>query len=276
MDASTIKAIKDLVVAAADITHDGKQLPILTLPNDMTFHDIEKFMPGRRRFRGTYMTDSIEHFAAYVESQVGTLPNDAQKYTCFVQSEPEMSAVIPFDLGTVLEPGHGDHVAILNMKRSSPFKAMLDINNRVLDQVEFSNWIEDWRDYISISDVDGNDQTIAGAMSAIRNAKIKTGKDVDSSVGQMARAKSTLEQIDISSNASDGMPSLIVMACAPYLDLEPISETLRIEARKSGEDVIFIPRIIGFDVMFQKISEMFVDAVKEAVKTKVLLGKFKY
>lgn len=66
-----------------------------------------------------------------------------------------------FNIGTLDNPGHADNVASIKLKKTAPFRALLSINGDHLNQKQIAEWLEDWSDYLTAFDADGNTMKIA-------------------------------------------------------------------------------------------------------------------
>jgi hypothetical protein len=58
-----------------------------------------------------------------------------------------MTARSVFNIGTLDNPGHADNVASITLKKTAPFRALLQIDGRRLKQKQIAEWLEDWSDY---------------------------------------------------------------------------------------------------------------------------------
>lgn len=60
-----------------------------------------------------------------------------------------MSAEIVFDMGNREQAGHAKHRAKLAMKKTAAYKALCEINGSRRSQRDFSDFLEDWGDYLT-------------------------------------------------------------------------------------------------------------------------------
>src|SRR5690554_7348522 len=67
---------------------DGSAVP---LPESVKVEDLERFMPNRRRYRGTMTTTQIDQFAEYTNRTAGEVQANGEEPGATVRSEEHTS-----------------------------------------------------------------------------------------------------------------------------------------------------------------------------------------
>jgi uncharacterized protein YfdQ (DUF2303 family) len=182
------------------------------LPNDFQIHDLEKFMPARRRMRGKMHTTSLQSFGDYVVARADL------GATVFVKPI-EMKAAAVLNMGNMLTPGHCDHVAVLAFQATAAYVAMRNlVKYGEITQRKLAEFMEDHYESIQCLDVDGNYMVTKHAIAAVRNITIEALAKADASQGQLSAERSSFESVKASSKAG-AMPVWIEFRCVPYMDL---------------------------------------------------------
>jgi uncharacterized protein YfdQ (DUF2303 family) len=149
VDNTAISQIRDMVLSQfIEEKLAGADCPAIVLPKDVSVESIERLHTERFRFRGKLDTSSIEDFVRYSTGYA------AEGTRCFISTD-KMSASSVFNLGTITNPGHADNKAVLTLKRTAPFTALLAINSDRNDQKTLAEWLEDWSDFVTGFDADG-------------------------------------------------------------------------------------------------------------------------
>jgi len=272
MDNTAIKQIQQQAVIEAlnaDIAGADTATPVVAVPDNFALHDLEKFMPGRARFRGEYETRSIEDFLAY------SLEYDNLGAGCFVDPE-RMRAKAIFNLGIENDPGHADHTATLTMKETAEYRALLDVHCKTLDQKELAEFVEDWSDYIDALDSDGNQMSLPRAVTAIRNMSIEAKSNTETGVGDFKASRSSLESVEAKSKHD--MPNSLRVSCVPYEGLAEREFELRLSAiAHSDNGVKFSVRIKRHEALVQDIGNELAAAIqsRQTMEMSVFIGTFK-
>lgn len=113
------QAIRDAGIA---LQNSQSTKDVAALPSDYTLHDLEKFLPLRRRARGTMSTAIVDSFCDYTKQHA------EPGASVFVDAD-NMQAFSVLNLGTPDQPGHADNKARLTLKRTAAYQAMLNIAN---------------------------------------------------------------------------------------------------------------------------------------------------
>ncbi len=230
-DAETIRQLQksDAISTAEDslmralngTLNAGKNTGAAALPNDFTVHDLERYMPARRRQRAAVNTTSLKGFACYVESQAET------GAMVFVDAD-QMRAQAVLNAGTPETPGHADHICTFAPNKTAAWAALSKILGQRLNQRTLAEFFEDWAPFFVrvMSAPGGDDIALPRAISALRKVTIEAIRKAETAQGQLSESASTFESISASS--TETLPGWTVFECAPYADLEPRRFELRL------------------------------------------------
>lgn len=258
LDGGAIQQVKDLVLSGYHLGDiGGLACPTAMLPKDVSVESLERFGLARFRFRGAMDTTSIDDFVRY---SVGYASAE-EPARCFIDAQ-NMSARSVFNIGTLDNPGHADNVSTIKLKQTAPFRALLAINGDRLNQKQIAEWLEDWSDYLSAFDAEGNVMSISQAAQAVRRITIQQATQADHEDGDFSGKKSLMQSIEASSK--DVMPVAFEFKCVPYEGLGERAFSMRNSLLKSSEPC-FVLRIIQLEAQEEAIANEFRD---------LLIGKF--
>src|SRR5690554_820390 len=172
-DNSTLAEITRIVQAKAiqNLIQEQTNGTAVAIPEGVKIADIEQYLELRRRYRGHMNTAVIDEFIEFVSATVENYDATFEDFPCFVNPEA-MAATTYFNLGDTDNPGHGDHLAKLKLKRTSTYEEVLKINGNKLEQRELAEWMEDWVDVLSATNEAGENMPMSAAVSAIRRITI--------------------------------------------------------------------------------------------------------
>lgn len=196
----------------------------IALPNDFQLHSLEKFESNRYRFRGQMTTKSVTAFSQYATD------NAQEDNACFIDAK-SMAAKLIFNIGDALSPGHCDHSAVVQLEKTAPYSAMLNVINKRHTQKDIAEFIEDWRNYItahSEEDENGDSKIIPlpKALHAIRKITIEATATSESESRNFGASSSSMESIDV--RGENPPPALLLFACKPYTELPERVFSLRL------------------------------------------------
>jgi uncharacterized protein YfdQ (DUF2303 family) len=263
MDSSAIQLIQNTAIEAEKANRLDTHTPAIF--HEGKFVSLEPLLDGRKRFRGTYATDSLDAFAQYVKAHPGG--------EGFVDIET-MSAKVFFNLGTAEMPGHGDWTGSLRLKPTPEFQAMLDISGKKLSQRDLVDWIEDWGAFTVPLDKDGQGIKPALAIGAIRNITIKASSEATHQDKDFGARRSAVE--DIEASAENGIPYALGFTVIPYRGLVQRSFTLRLSVLTSGDKPLLVLRPIGLEGAVEAIANEFHQTLEQRIgdAARLVLGKF--
>lgn len=208
VDNTAITQIRDLVLSQfIEEKLSGADFPAIVLPKDVSVESIERLHVERFRFRGKLETASIEDFVRYSTGYA------ADGTRCFISAD-KMAAAAVFNLGTISNPGHADNKALLFLKRTAPFSALLSINGDRNDQKQLAEWLEDWSEFITGFDADGAVIDAKKSAAAIRKITIEAIKSADFEEQDFSGRRSVMESVE--ARTKDIMPVAFEFKCVPY------------------------------------------------------------
>jgi len=264
-------AIKELTLAqaitAADDALSVKVGAVTALPHDYSIHDLEKFLPNRRRARGTMATTSVVDFASYCE-------NHKEEGACVFVNQDSMLAVAVLNLGVPDVPGHADNRAQLETKKTAAYNAMLNVaSGRALKQTEVAEFLEDWPAQIQCF----NDQgpvTQPKAVAAVRKITIEAMRKQESSEQQLSASKSAFESVQATS--SEPLPTTIYFTCVPYHGLQSRQFVMRLGVQTGGDKPAITLRVINAEQHAEEMASELVGLVAAEVgeTMPVLIGQY--
>lgn len=248
-----------------DIRQAG--LDAVAVPAGLKIQDLETWRSGRRRMTGAMETGCMDSLQSYVES----FPGEGAR--AFINAEL-MTAVCIINFGTAAAAGHADHAAVLKMRQTAEYSALLRLAKERKGQRAMAEFFEDYAAFVTFTDGEGDEIPAAKAVKAIRTLKIKSKQDVGSSVGNYSREKSLLESTEV--DTTEGMPHFAMFSCVPYTGLDERTFQLRIGIGEApGGEPAFVASIIRHDLAVQAMAEELADKLRaKLVDIPVLLGQF--
>ena len=250
LDGNAISQIQNMAVASLSLEAIEKSLcPAIVLPNEFKVSSLENLQEGRFRFRGEMKTTSISDFVKY------SIKNAIDEgVSCFIDAD-EMSAKTIFNIGTIGEPGHADNTALVKLKQTAPFSALLKIDGVKYRQKELAEWLEDWRDYLIAFDAEGNVLDIKQAISAVRRITIESTRSAEHEDHDFSAKRSVLENVE--ARSKDVMPTAFQFTCTPYDELKERSIKLRYSVLTGGDVPVLVLRIVQLENLEEQIAQEF-------------------
>ncbi|SUC16358.1 prophage protein [Proteus vulgaris] len=250
LDGTAISQIQNMAVASLSLDAIEKSLcPAIVLPNDFKVSSLENLQEGRFRFRGEMKTTSISDFVKY------SIKNAVEEgVSCFIDAD-EMSAETIFNIGTIGEPGHADNTALVKLKQTAPFSALLKIDGVKYRQKELAEWLEDWRDYLMAFDAEGNVLDIKQAISAVRRITIESTRSAEHEDHDFSAKRSVLENVE--ARSKDVMPTAFQFTCTPYDELKERSIKLRYSVLTGGDVPVLVLCIVQLENLEEQIAQEF-------------------
>ncbi|MDH0745252.1 YfdQ family protein [Pseudomonas sp. GD03842] len=265
----TKEAIQLITDTALEAT--GKALPTYTptavLPEGAKVLDLEKYQEGRSRFRGTFSTHALADFSAYV---VDRAKDGARGFI----NQDEMSCVVLFNLGTTEDPGHADDRAVLKLKATAGYAAAQAVAGARLAQKDLSDWIEDWHQYLTPIDEEGNPIPVAKAIAAVRTITVKATSESETTVGDTSASRSAMDQIE--ARSKETLPTALQFHTVPFEGLTEQQITLRISVITSGAVPVLKLRWVGEEVQREAIAQEFKAVLEDKIgaAAQLSLGSF--
>ncbi len=242
---------------------------VISLPEHFKLHDLEAFLPQRRRARGKMTTAYVQPFADYTTAYAGP------GAVVFVNAD-EMSATGVLDLGTVEKPGHAGNLAVLSPKKTAAYAALCSVNGQPKSQQALAEFFEDWGVLAAMTFA--NEQTAsitpAQALAAIRRITIESARKVDNEEKALSASRTAFESV--AATSAEPIPTVISFTCQPYADLQPRNFTLRLSILTPGDKPALVLRIQNLETHIEQMGGELAGLVHDAMKgaTPVLLGSY--
>lgn len=245
-----------------------KDKAVVMLPEHFTERDLEEYLPARRRARGVMRTNTLKDFAEY------TTAHKEEGATVFIDAS-EMSASAVLDLGTPAMPGHADNRAVLQLKKTAAYAAVLAVaQGRALSQTIVAEFLEDWTEFTKCYNDDG-EVTRNKAIAAVRKLSIESSRKIEASEQSLSASKSAFESVQATSQ--DPIPTVIYFTCEPYKELAVRTFVLRLGVLTSGDKPSITLRIVKQEVHDEEMANELADLTRAELKDSlpVLLGEYK-
>jgi len=257
-DGSAVKEVARLAVAGAKIQKiEIPGNPSVIVPNGFHIKSLEEFQPNRNRFRGEVTTRHVESFIKYVTDQGGSP-------SVFV-SQAAMRAEAIFNMGTLEEPGHCDNTASVTAEQTSEYAQLLKLNDRMFSQRGLAEFLEDYKDSLKAYGDDGDEVSIAKAISSVRSLTVDLARQRQVDEGNLHRAMTQTEKLEIKSSAGS-IPVKLSWEVEPYVGFEKITVDIRLRIKIDEEDIGFSTGIVRLEDHEKKIVDAFVAKLEEGLK----------
>lgn len=262
-----IQAAQTITAAQAAATEAAKSTTkIAHLPSDFKQHDLEKFMPTRRRARGDMSTTDLASFAAYIESyaDLGS--------TVFIDA-PHMKAVAVLNLGDTKMPGHADNKAHFHCKQTAAYESLNEMTDSQKTQTAIAEWLEDWAPNIQCFHENEKVNPIH-AVAAFRSITIESARKVESESRQLGATLSALESVQAGSKHM--LPTHIYFNAKPYAELAERIFVMRVSIITSEKPQIIL-RISQEEIHKEEMAQELQKLIKNSItstKVQVLVGTY--
>ncbi len=257
VDASAISKVQELVLSQfLEEKLSSVDCPVAVVPENVSVESLERFSLERYRFRGKLQTFSIEDFARYATGYA------AAGSRCFINAD-EMRAVALFNLGTLDNPGHADNTAVLSLKKTAPFAALLGINGDRNNQKDLAEWLEDWADYLICFDAGGAVIDAKKASAAVRKITIESNQSADFEDNDFSGKRSLMESVE--ARTKDIMPVAFEFKCVPFEGLAERPFKLRLSII-TGDRPVLVLRIVQLETQQEAMAAEFRDLLVEKFK----------
>lgn len=270
-----LQQAKAIEAASAVLQSASIASAAVALPNHFTLHDIEKFLPDRRRMRGSMATASMAHFVEFATDHT-----DAEQAACFIDAET-MKAQAVLNLGSTDVPGHCDFTASLTLEKSAEFASLLGIHGSNKNQQQVAEWMEDWEANITAMNSAGEAIDLKAAIAAVRKISIEANRKVGTEVKSLSSERSMLETINADTDAN--RPHFLDFKCTPYKEMDEMVFPIRLSIITGEKDPVLRLHIRRFDLLKEQIAETFADKLTAAMESSeppgagtmpVYIGKF--
>jgi len=246
MDDTAILKIAELANSGAQLPEPLRDRATITI-GAAHINNLERYMDTPLRFRGEFSTTRIKDLAAY-------LKNNPQEHDIFLSREA-MSATAIFDRGTMGDPGWCEHQAKLALRPTPEYDAVLNKDMADMSQTQLQHFCEDWEDHIEFW-LDGQTMEFGTAIQRLRNVTIESARKTESSVGDFAASRSSMESVEIGSQR-DKLPDSFLFSITPYEGFVPREINCRITARTGGDKIGLAYRIMRREALIDSIADEF-------------------
>jgi uncharacterized protein YfdQ (DUF2303 family) len=267
IEALNMGTAESIAAATVALVHEAEAASVAGLPDNFTVHDLEKFLPIRRRARGTMTTQVIVDFAKYIGE------HKEEGASVFVNVD-NMEATAVLNLGTPADPGHADNKAVLKAKPTAAYRALLSIaNGSPASQVKVAEFLEDWGLSI-VCTHDGEIISTPKAVAAVRQITIEGLLKLENTEGQLSASRSTFEQVQATSK--EQIPTLIDFTCKPYVCLSECTFQIRLGIQTGGDKPTLILRIVKQEEHQERMGDELARLIHDAAASSapVLLGGY--
>ncbi len=277
----TVESIRELQeVCAIEQANENVRImgaldpAVVALPDHYSTHDLEKFLPRRRRARGRMSTTAMRDFVAY--SLVHREPNA----TIFIDAT-KMRAVGVLNLGTPNDPGHADNLAVLELEQTAAYKALLQARIGHKSQATLAEFLEDWPDAVQAF---ANSEQIPApkAIGAIRKITIESLRKLESEEQQLSSTRSAFESV--AATSTEKLPTHLYFRCVPYAGLTERTFVLRLAIHTGDKAPQLSLRIINEELHSEQMAQELCDLLRdqcraatdviEAEPMQVLIGSY--
>ncbi len=270
-----LQLLQSTAVQAEGVKKIDTFIPQLAVPGGISMEDAEHLQPGRSRFRGKYSTSALAEFNAYTKARHEAVANTgsssglvagAGSTSVFVNADNGSAAAF-FNLGGPLNPGHADDIAVLSLKHTAAYAALIGINGKQLKQRQLAEFLEDWFDIVTPiypeSSAEASAPSVSAAIAAVRDITIAVKGEQNSVQGDLNASRSALEEVEARSKKQ--LPSGFYFAASPYDGFLSRTFNLRLAVLPQEKDPLLTLRIVGLADVAEKIGKEFEDKVRYGV-----------
>ncbi|EGQ7752039.1 DUF2303 family protein [Vibrio parahaemolyticus] len=226
---------------------------LILVPDNCSLKDLEQYQEHRNNLRGEFNTISITEFAKYAKD------HQLEGSKTFIDAD-SMKAKTIFDVGTNDKAGHQLHKASVSLKRTAPFKALLNIDGERMEQRDMAEFLEDWKDYISAFDSNGEQIEMFKAIAAVRELDFEHTRGSNRQVSDFSQSQSEYERIATKTREDLVLPAAFVFTCEPYSGLGDFRFELRLSIIRNE---LLTLRIKRMEEIQEQMAEKFLEVVKE-------------
>ena len=252
----TVEAIRELqeshVVEQANRNvrlMSGDKSAVVALPDRYSTHDLEKFLPLRRRARGRMKTNAMVDFVTY------SLAHREPGATIFIDAGM-MRAVGVLNLGQPDAPGHADNLAVLELEQTAAYKAMRFACNSHKSQATLAEFLEDWPD--AVQAFAGTEQLATPkAIAAIRKITVESLRKLESEEQQLSTTRSAFEAV--AATSTEKLPTHIHFCCDPYAGLCDRTFVLRLAIHTGDKAPQLSLRIVNDELHAEEMARELCD-----------------
>ena len=239
------------------INEKETKAPVVAVPNSMSLESLEQHMPNASHYRMLFNTSNIEDFIKY------SVKFKQDGATCFINQD-EMTAKTIFDIGTTEKPLHKNHKAVLLLRKTAEFKALLAIANGKKTQKEIAEFLETWSPQISILDNQHEPMEAKKAIASIRNLTIETAREVNTKVHDFGQSMSAMEKIEAKNQ--NALPAEFSFDCRPYHGLNYKSFNVKLSILTSEDAPRILLRIPHLEITEENMAIEFKERLQDGLE----------
>lgn len=273
MDRSAINRIEELALAGDAQNNDSinaalgalvsaeSRAPLVALPDGVSIHNLEQYLPDRLRYRGHFATDTVESFAEYVESA------RTDTSTIFVSPAAghALAVIQDRDKTTNAPNGHGDWTAALKLVKLAEFEAVLAIGGAGwMDQRAAAEWLADWNANavpVELETIEGAEVakpgSLSAAINAVRGVTVKSAQESTSIITDHGAARTAMEEIEAKAASGGKLPTFFDFYATPYEGFTRRPFRLRMSSDVRNDKVVISFRIVGLEAIKESIAKEF-------------------
>lgn len=255
----TVEAIRELQEAhvVEQANHNvrlmsGEESAIVALPNNYATHDLERYLPQRRRARGRMSTTSVNDFAAYATT------HREPGASVFIDAT-KMRAVGVLNLGTPNDPGHADNLAVLELEQTAAYRALRFACNGHKSQQTLAEFLEDWPDAVQAFAA-GEQIAAPKAVGAIRKITIESLRKLESEEQQLSATRSAFESV--AATSTEKLPTHIYFRCVPYAGLAERTFVLRLAIHTGDRAPQLSLRMVNEELHAEQMAQELCDLLR--------------
>lgn len=255
----TVEAIRELQEAhvVEQANHNvrlmaGEESAVIALPDNYATHDLERYLPTRRRARGRMLTTSVNDFAAYATT------HREPGASVFIDAV-KMRATGVLNLGTPDQPGHADNQAVLELEQTAAYKAMRVACNGHKSQQTLAEFLEDWPDAVQAFAA-GEQIAASKAVAAIRKITIESLRKLESEEQQLSATRSAFESV--AATSTEKLPTHIHFRCVPYAGLAERTFVLRLAIHTGDRAPQLSLRIVNDELHAEQMAQELCDLLR--------------
>lgn len=272
MDNSAVEAIAALAITKETNRALLVDLHTIILPEKHNIKSLEAFKQKPDRFRGTYKTNLIGEFTDYIEEY-------STSNTAVFIDQNEMSAKAILDMGNDEKPQWGEHKALVTLKKTPAYAALLQFCNGHLDQQAFIDFAEDWQDHIQFYHEETSpteQKTFAQHITTLRKLTVKSTSTADQTTSNFAAQRSALETIEVQATGQEP-PAGFRFKTIPHEGFTEVTFTCQLRAVSNDKDVKLKYRIGKLETIKEAIGQEFREKIKTTDDAlRIFIGNMAY
>lgn len=271
MDNTAVDAIASLATTQA-LNPILANANAVILPDKHAIKSLELLQQKPDRFRGTYKTNLIGEYLCYLEEF-------STAYTSIFIDQNEMTANTILDMSNDGISLWGEHKALVTLKKTPAYTALLRFCNGNLEQQAFIDFAEDWQEHIQF--YFGDPQYIekvpfAEHIKTLRKLTVKSTSTTDQTTNNFSVSRSAMEAIDVSANGSKP-PTGFLFTTMPYEGFDQVPFNCQLRAISTDKDVKLKYRIGKLETLQETIAQEFRDKIKQSAQAlRIFIGNMAY